>query len=149
MNRRQLFYTGLVMWGVLGLTMGLLNPWQPLGAGSGGVRPDLSAAFSAGEIARAASFRSALGAWPYLGIVLGTAVPWGVWVSWATFSGSPRSRASSRVVHGVRRFALILAVVVVVAVLQWVVAAPASVHSELVLRRFGLSTQGWSEWLRL
>lgn len=147
MNRRQLFYTGLVMWGVLGLTMGLLTPWQPLGAGSSGVRPDLSAAFSAGEIARAASFRSALGAWPYLGIVLGTAVPWGVWVNWATFSGSPRSRASSSVVHGVRRFALILAVVVVVAVLQWVVAAPASVHSELVLRRFGLSTQGWSAWL--
>ncbi|MBE3073810.1 MAG: M48 family metalloprotease, partial [Actinobacteria bacterium] len=147
MNRRQLFYTGLAMWGVLGLTMGLLTPWQPLGAWSGRVRPDLSAAFSAGEIARAASFRSALGAWPYLGIVLGTTVPWGVWVSWAAFSRSPRSRASSSVVHGVRRFALILVVVVVVAVLQWVVAAPASVHSELVLRRFGLSTQGWSAWL--
>jgi STE24 endopeptidase len=37
--------------------------------------------------------------------------------------------------------------VVAVGILQWAVAAPASVHSELVLRRFGLSTQNWSAWL--
>lgn len=144
MNRRGLLYTCLSMWGVLAVAMGLLTPWQPFGAGGGGVRPDLSAVFSAGEIARAASFRSALGAWPYLGIALDVVVPWGVLV---VFSRSMRSRASSSVVHGVRRYVLILAVVVVVAVLQWVVVASVSVHSELVLRRFGLSTQFWPAWL--
>lgn len=144
MNRRRLLYTCLATWGVLGLAIGLLTPWQPLGAGGGVVRPDLFAAFTPREIVRAASFRSALGGWPYLGIALAVVVPWGVL---AVISRSARSRGSSRVVHGVRRFGLILAVVVVVAVLQWAAAAPASVHSELVLRRFGVSTQGWSAWL--
>jgi STE24 endopeptidase len=144
MSRRRLLYTFLAACGVLGLAVGLLTPWQPLGAGGGVVRPDLFAAFTPTEIARAASFRSALGVWPYLGIALGVAVPW---VVLAVLSRPARSRTSSRVVHGVRRFGLIMAVVVVVAVLQWAVAAPASVHSELVLRRFGLSTQGWSAWL--
>jgi STE24 endopeptidase len=144
MNRRRLLYTFLATCGLLVLAMGLLTPWQPLGAGSGLIRPDLNAAFTAGEIARAASFRSALGAWPYVGITLAVAVPWCVL---AVLSRPARSRKSSRVVHGVRRFGLILAVVVIVAVLQWAVAAPTSVHSELVLRRFGLSTQGWSAWL--
>jgi STE24 endopeptidase len=144
MNRRRLFHTFLATCGLLVLAMGLLTPWQPLGAGSGLIRPDLNAAFTAGEIARAASFRSALGAWPYVGITLAVAVPWCVL---AVLSRPARSRKSSRVVHGVRRFGLILAVVVIMAVLQWAVAAPTSVHSELVLRRFGLSTQGWSAWL--
>jgi STE24 endopeptidase len=144
MNRRRLLYTCVAACGALGLAVGLLTPWQPLGDGGGVVRPDLSSAFTAGEIAKAAGFRAALGAWPYVGIALAVLVPWCVLV---VLSRSDRSRGSSRVVHGVRRFALIMAVVVVVAVLQWAVAAPASVHSELVLRRFGLSTQAWSAWL--
>jgi len=144
MNRRRLLYTCLATWGVLGLALGLLTPWQPLGAGGSGLHPDLHAAFTAGEIDRAVRFRSALGVWPYLAVALVVAVPWGVL---AVFSRSTRLRASSSVVNGIRRFGLILAVVVGVAILQWAVAAPASVHSELELRRFGLSTQGWSAWL--
>jgi STE24 endopeptidase len=143
MSRRRLLHTCLAMWGLAGLAMALLTPWQPLGTGGGVVRPEVKA-FTAGEIARAASFRSALGAWPFVGIILAVAVPWGV----LTFlSRSARLPASSYVIHGVRRLALILAVVVAVALVQWAAAAPASVHSELVLRRFGLSTQGWSAWL--
>jgi STE24 endopeptidase len=144
MNRRRLLYTCLATWGVLGLALGLLTPWQPLGAGGSGLHPDLHAAFTAGEIDRAVRLRSALGVWPYLAVALVVAVPWGVL---AVFSRSTRLRASSSVVNGIRRFGLILAVVVGVAILQWAVAAPASVHSELELRRFGLSTQGWSAWL--
>jgi STE24 endopeptidase len=102
---------------------------------------------AAGEIARAAGFRSALGVWPYVGITLAVAVPWCVLAVLSRSARSARSLASSGAVRGVRRFALILAVVVGVAVLQWAVAAPTSVHSEQVLRRFGLSTQGWSAWL--
>ena len=148
MNRRRLLYACLAAWGFLGITLALLTPWQPLGATGGVVRPDLHAVFNAGEIARATSFRAALGPWPYLGIALATAAPWGVLAFLSRPARRARPRASSKVFHGVRRFALILAVVVGVAVLQWAVAAPASVHSELVLRRFGLSTQGWSAWLR-
>lgn len=144
MNRRRLLYSCVAACGALGLAVGLLTPWQPLGAGGGVVRPDLSSAFTPSEIAKAAGFRAALGAWPYVGIALAVLVPWCVL---AVLSRSARSRTSSRVVHGFRRFGLIMAVVVVVTVLQWAVAAPASVHSELVLRRFGLSTQGWSAWL--
>lgn len=144
MNRRLLLCTCLATCGLLGLAIGLLTPWQPLGAAGGLVRPDLGSAFTPGEIARAASFRAALGVWPYLGIALTVAVPWGVL---ALLSRRARSRTPSRVVRGARRLPLILAAVVVVAALQWAGAAPASVHSELVLRRFGLSTQGWSAWL--
>jgi STE24 endopeptidase len=144
MNRRWLLYTCLAMCGLLGLVVALLTPWQPLGAAGGVVRPDLSSAFTPDEIARAAGFRAALGVWPYLGMVSAVAVPWFVL---AVLSRPARSRTSSRVVQGGRRFALILAVVLGVAALQRAVAAPASVHSELVLRRFGLSTQGWSAWL--
>lgn len=145
-NRSRLQYSFLAMLTVLGLATWLLTPWHPLGSGGagGGVHPDLNAAFTAGEIARAASFRSALGAWPYVALVLVVAVPWGVLV---VFSRSARLRDSSSEVHGIRRLGLILAVVLVVALLQRSVAAPASVHSELVLRRFGLSTQSWPQWL--
>ena len=144
MNRRRLLYTGLAAWGLLGLGLVLLIPWQPLGPGGGVVRPDLNASFTADQIARAASFRAALGPWPYVGIMLAVAVPWGLF---AFFSRPARSAAFSRAVHGGRRFALVLEVVLLVALLQWAAAAPTSVHSQLVLRRFGLSTQGWSAWL--
>jgi STE24 endopeptidase len=144
MSRRRLVHTCLATWAVLGLAVALLTPWQPLGAGAGVVSPDLNATFTADEITRAASFRSALGVWPYVGLALAAAVPW---VVLAFLTRSARAAASSRVIHGARRVALIMAVVVVLAVLQWAVAAPASVHSELVRRRFGLSTQGWSAWL--
>ena len=148
MSRRLLLCTCLVAWGLLGLAVALLTPWQPLGAVDGVVRPDLSATFTAGEIIRATSFRAALGLWPYVGITLAVAVPWVVFAFCSRSARSGRPLASSKVVHGLPRFALILAVVVAVAVLQWAVAAPTSVRSELVLRRFGLSTQGWSAWLR-
>jgi len=138
MSRRRLLCTCLAMCGLLGLAVALLTPWHPLGTGGGVVRPDVNAAFTAGEIARGAGFRSALGPWPYVGIALAVAVPWGLL---AFFSRSAPSPESSSVIHGFRRFALILAVVVGVAALQWAAAAPASVHSEVVLRRFGLSTQ--------
>ena len=144
MNRRHLLYSFLATLGVLTVAMGVLTPWQPLGEGAGGVLPDLSASFSAGEIARAASFRSDLAAWPYLGIALVVAVPWVVLVASAR---SARLRAWSTEARGISRSALILAVVLVVALLQRVVSAPTSVHSEVVLRRFGLSTQDWSAWL--
>ena len=144
MNRRRLLYTCLAMCGLLGLVVALLTPWQPLGAAGGVVRPDLSSAFTPDEIAHAAGFRAALGVWPYVGMMLAVAVPW---VVLAVLSRPARSRTSSRVVQGGRRFALILAVVLGVSALQRAAAAPASVHSELVLRRFGLSTQGWSAWL--
>lgn len=143
MNRRLLVITCVATGGVLGLAIWLLTPWQQPGAG-GVVRPGLSAVFTPGEIARAAGFRSALGAWPYLGIALAVAVPWGVLV---VVSRSARLRRSTSVVRGVRRLWLIFAVVVAVTVLQWVAVAPASVHTESVLRRFGLSTQGWPAWL--
>ena len=147
MNRRLLLYTCLVAWVLLGLAVVFLTPWQPLGALDGVVRPDLNAAFTADEIARAASFRAALGYWPYVGITLAVAVPWVVFAVCSRSARSGRPPASSRMFNGVRRVALILAVVVAVAVLQWFVAAPTSVRSELVLRRFGLSTQNWSAWL--
>ena len=144
MSRRRLLCTCLAMCGLLGLAVALLTPWHPLGTGGGVVRPDVNAAFTAGEIARGAGFRSALGPWPYVGIALAVAVPWGLL---AFFSRSAPSTESSSVIHGFRRFALILAVVVGVAAIQWAAAAPVSVHSEVVLRRFGLSTQSWSAWL--
>jgi len=144
MSRRLLLITCLLAWAVLGLAIGLLAGWQPLGAAWGGVQPDLSSAFSAAEIARAASFRSALGGWPYLAMALVVAVPWAVLTA---LGRSRRWRASSGLLNGVHRFALILVVVVSMATLQWAVAAPASAHSQLVLRRFGLSTQSWSAWL--
>jgi STE24 endopeptidase len=144
MSRRPLLFTCLATFALLAAAVRLLTPWQSSGVGGSGARPDLHTAFSVGEIARAASLRAALGAWPYLGVALAVAL---AWVVLAMCSRWSRSSASAPVVHGLARFGLILAVVAGVGVLQWVVAAPASVHSELVLRRFGLSTQRWSAWL--
>lgn len=46
------------------------------------------------------------------------------------------------------RWPVLVAVVVGVALVQWLVAAPIAVHDHRVLRAFGLSTQGWAGWAR-
>jgi STE24 endopeptidase len=144
MNRRRVVLTCLAAWGLFGLTVAVLIPWWPLGRDAPTVRPDLHATFTAIEIAKVAGFRSALGPWPYVGILLSIAVPWCLY---AVCYRSLRLGPTSRSLRGIRRLGLIWAVVVGVVVLQWVLVSPFSVHSELVLRRFGLSTQNWLAWL--
>ncbi|HEX8973622.1 hypothetical protein, partial [Oryzihumus sp.] len=75
--------------GVLLLAAGIavLTPWHPLGADVP-VHPDVRQGFTAAEVQRAAAFRDALGAWPYVALVLAVAVPWVVFA----VLGRPRRR---------------------------------------------------------
>lgn len=139
MSRRRLLVALAVSLALLVAAIVLLTPWQPLGGSAPAVRPDVSRDFSPAEIDRVASFRAALGPWPYASVLVTVAVPWLVLVLLARVQGTRRAR---------RPWLVVAATVVSVAALQWLLTLPMAVHSETVLRRVGLSTQGWPGWLR-
>jgi STE24 endopeptidase len=127
---------------VVAVVVGWLTPWQPLGAGAPPVHPDVRASFGEHQVARAERFRDALGPWPYVALLLQVLVPWGVVVA----AARRVARGADRTVRW--RWPVLVAVVVAVALAQWLVAAPIAVHDHRVLRAFGLSTQGWAGWVR-
>ncbi|MGN6636436.1 MAG: M48 family metalloprotease [Oryzihumus sp.] len=141
-RRRALAVGALVGLALLGVAIAVLTPWHPLGADVP-VRPDVAGAFTPAEVQRAAAFRDALGAWPYVALVLSVAVPWVV------FAVLLRRRDRSAPTAPPRRaWPVVVATVVVVLALQWLVALPSGIRSEQVLRDVHLSTQTWAGWLR-
>jgi len=151
---------------LLAVGVAVLTPWHPLGVDVP-VHPDVRQGFTAAEVQRAAAFRDALGAWPYVALVLAVAVPWVVFVllgrrrRWDV----PVPTAESPPVHGAARppasrpaleraaaprraWPMVVATAVVVLALQWLVGLPFGIHSEQVLRDYHLSTQTWAGWLR-
>jgi STE24 endopeptidase len=149
----------LLLGGVLGLlgagvAVAVLTPWQVLPAGSPPVHADVTGVFSPAEVARVARFRADLGAWPYAGILVGVLTPW-VAVAVSTQRGWGRSRPSRGSAgrpggppKAGRTLLLVAGVAAAVVLASWLLALPMAAHSEMVLRRYGLSTQTWAGWLR-
>jgi STE24 endopeptidase len=152
-NRRRLLVGGALGLLGTGVAVAILTPWQVLPPGSPPVHADVPGAFSPAEVARVARFRAELGAWPYAGILVAVVTPWVVAASTRRGRGrsvpgqGPAGRPGRPPKAG-RTLLLVAGVAAAVVLASWLVALPAAAHSEMVLRRYGLSTQTWAGWLR-
>jgi STE24 endopeptidase len=152
-NLRRLLAGGLLGLLATAVAIAVLTPWQVLPTGAPPVHPDVALAFSPGQVARVARFRSALAAWPYAAIVVPLLVPWLVLAA-ASGRGSRRPRPDTGPGPDAwrrsrpRRSVLVAGAAAAIVLAQWLLALPLAAHSEVVLRRYGISTQTWAGWLR-
>ncbi|TYB44514.1 M48 family metallopeptidase [Actinomadura chibensis] len=133
-----------VLFAALATVLALTTPWNPLpGDVPGGqVRPDPALDFSPAEIARSRAFDSALNPPAYAGLATGLVL---VLVLGLTPLGA---RFIGWVTARTRRWPLRVAVAsVALTTLLRAAGLPFDVWRESVLRRYGLSTQGWAPWL--
>ena len=144
MSRRLLAVGAAVGAALLAAGAAVLTPWHPLG-GPAAVRPDVRSSFTPAEVHRAAAFRADLGPWPFVSLAVTVALPWVVllllWRRESRAGAGPS--ATPR-----RRWPIVLLTGAAVRLLQWLLTLPCAAHSELVLRRYGFSTQTWPAWVR-
>lgn len=135
-GRRWLYATTAIAFALTAVLVALLTPWHPLGAGAPAVHTD-ARSFTAAEVARLDAYHAALGPWPFVSMLAGALAPWAVWV------------LAHRLRHNKvrRRWLLVIVVVVGTELVRLVATLPMAVHTETVLRRFGLSTQSWGGWI--
>lgn len=119
--------------------VGVLTPWGAAEPLSGGGALE---AFSADQVARADRFQAQLRPAAYLGLAVGLIVTAALGL---TRSGLGVVRSVAR--RPGRWWLQVPAVVVVVASAVWLVTLPFQLWVEVVLRRWGLSTQDWGGWL--
>lgn len=125
----------------LGIAAGLTVPWTPLPGAELSGEPLRD--FTQEQLAREVAFHSAIRPWSYASLLLGLAVAVGLGLT----------RAGARVVTAVARPLgggwgwQVLLGTLALAVLGRLATLPLSARSELVLRRYGLSTQTWGSWL--
>ncbi len=154
MNRRRLLLGGALALLGTGVAAAVLTPWQVLPPGSPPVHPDVPGAFSPAQVARVARFRADLGAWPYAGILAGVLAPWLVVAatverrSGRSSPGCVAAGPPGRAPKPSRTLLLVAGVAGAVVLVSWLVSLPIAAHSEMVLRRYGLSTQTWPGWMR-
>ncbi|MBT2209649.1 M48 family metallopeptidase [Actinomadura sp. NEAU-AAG7] len=132
------------LFAAVGAVLALTTPWNPLpGRVPGGrVEADPSADFSAAEIARSRAFDSALNPPAYAGLLVGLVL---VLALGLTPAGS---RLIGWTTARVRRWPLrVMAAAVALTTLLRVAGLPFDLWGESVLRRYGLSTQSWPQWL--
>jgi STE24 endopeptidase len=132
-----------IAFGGLGLalivTLAVTMPWHPLPGGA--LSPDPARDFTPSELARENAFHAALRPPAYLGLAAGLAA---VLILGLTPLGG---RLLEHVVRPSRRWPLsVIAATVTVTAVTRMAALPFDVWSEVVLRRYGLSTQGWADW---
>ncbi|GAA4230108.1 M48 family metallopeptidase [Actinomadura meridiana] len=136
--------TAAVLFTAVGVVLALTTPWNPLpGDVPGGrVRPDPALDFSPAEIARSRAFDSAINPPAYAGLVVGLLVILALGLSplGARLIGLVTGRVR-------RRFLRVVIASAALATLLRVVGLPFDIWGESVLRRYGLSTQTWPEWL--
>ncbi|TDD66883.1 M48 family peptidase [Actinomadura rubrisoli] len=136
--------TAAVLFVTVGIVLAVTTPWNPLpGHVPGGhVEPDPGLDYSPSEIARSRAFDSAVNPPAYAGLVVGVLLvlalgftPLGSrFIGWATAR--------------VRRWPLRVAVAAVaLTTLLRLAGLPFDIWNESVLRRYGISTQAWPEWL--
>jgi STE24 endopeptidase len=117
------------------------TPWHPLPGHvpGGSVRPDASADFTPAQIARETSYHDQIRPWGLSGLVVGLLVP-----ALLGFTGW-----GARLIDRLRRRRWIMQVIVATVAMTAVttaVALPIAAREHVILRRFGLSTQGWGGW---
>jgi STE24 endopeptidase len=148
--RRAALLAALALGAALAVVIAVRTPWTLLPAPPGGrTPPDPTGGLPAAYLGRAASFAAALRPASAVSIVLGLLV---AALFGLTKLGSGLVTALGRPLRG-RRPGLRLAwqVVATVAVLDvagQLVLLPLSVWSEVVLHRYGISTESWGLWVR-
>lgn len=146
-SRRSVVVGGVLAAAVTATLVVGLTPWQPL-PGSADIQPQVAADFTPAEVARAAAFRSDLGPWPYASLALALAVPW-LLLLVVLATGRVPDRPVARGAAGTAVTVLtVVASVLGVLLAQLLLTLPLDVHAEVVLRRYGLSTQTWAGWAR-
>ncbi|GAA0324988.1 M48 family metallopeptidase [Actinoallomurus spadix] len=148
-SRRAAAVAAVVLGASLVAVMAVVTPWHPLPGGRAAADPALD--FSRDQIARSERFSAALDGPAYGGLAAGLVVvlvlgltPWGA----RLLGGVTGRRVSAEARPGIWRHGLrLLSVAVVLSALTQLVALPFAAWSESVLRRYGLSTQGWGSWL--
>ena len=117
------------------------TPWHPLPGHvpGGAVRPDATADFTAAQIAHETAFHDAIRPWGLTGLAVGLVVP-------ALLGFTP---IGARLVDRLRRRRWAVQVVAATAGMTSVttlVVLPIAAREHVILRRYGLSTQGWAGW---
>jgi STE24 endopeptidase len=143
-SRQAAALASVVLFAAVVAVIVVTTPWQPLPGHvpGGAVAVDPARDFSPAEIARSRAFDTALTPRAYSGLVVSLAV---VLVLGLTPLGS---RLIARCTSRLRRRPLrIVAAVVVLTTLLHLASLPFGIWGEVVLRRYGLSTQSWPEWL--
>lgn len=138
-SRRAAAVTAVVLLVLLGVVILATTPWHLLPGPRSAADPALD--FSAAQRTRADRFNAALDPPAYAGLVAGLVA---VLLLGLTPLGA---RLLGVVTRPLRRWPLRIAgAAVVLAVLTRLVALPFGVWSEVVLHRYGLSTEPWPRW---
>jgi STE24 endopeptidase len=124
----------------LAVALAVTVPWTPLPGADPVV--DISRDFSAADVAREVAFHDQIRPSSYAALVLGLVV---AGVLGLTRLGARLVTALARPLGGGWAWQVVLGVVAL-SVVGRLVVLPLQVRSELVLRRFGLSTQTWGSW---
>lgn len=121
--------------------LAVTTPWQPLPGADGGATPAPARDFTSEQLAREDAFHRALRPGSYASLAVGLAVTLALGLTpW----GARLIRAAAKPVRGWLWRVLIGGTAL--AVVGQVVTLPFAVWAEIVLRRYGLSTQDWGGW---
>lgn len=117
------------------------TPWHPLpGRVPGGaVHPDAAADFTPAEIAHETAYHDAIRPWGLTGLVIGLLVP--ALLGFTPIGGWLVDRLRRR-----RWTVQVVAATVGMTAVTTLVVLPIAAREHVILRRYGLSTQGWSGW---
>jgi STE24 endopeptidase len=143
-SRTAALVAAAVLFVALGVALAVTTPWNPLpGNPPGGPAPvDPARDFTPAQIERSRAFDAALAPRAYLSLVTGLIA---VLVLGLTPLGSRLiGRCAGRLR---RRTPRIVIAVIVLTTLLHLVSLPFGIWGETILRRYGLSTQSWPEWL--
>ncbi|MCO6005698.1 M48 family metallopeptidase [Actinoallomurus purpureus] len=148
-SRRAAAVAAVVLGALLVVVVAVMTPWHPLPGGRVAADPALD--FTRDQIARSKAFGAALDPPAYAGLAIGLVValglgltPWGARLLGVVTRRPDPSGANPPLRLRALR---LIAVAVVLSALSRLVTLPFAAWSESVLRRYGLSTQGWGSWL--
>lgn len=138
MSRTPALVAFLVLGALLVAVIALTTPWSPLGSGAPKVPVDVSRDFTAEQVAREVAFHNALRPPGYAALFLGLVI---AGVLGLTTLGA---RLTDKVPGPwpVKAAGAALAI----GLIPTLLTLPLSARSEVVLRRYGLSTRTWSAW---
>ena len=136
------------------MAVAVLTPWQVLPPGALRCTPTFP---GPSRRRRWRGWRGSgpIGAWPYAGTSSwGRSLPWLVVAATAqrgrdrSCPGHGAAGSSRPPAEGRPDPPLVAGVAGAVVLVSWLLTLPMAAHSEVVLRRYGLSTQTWAGWLR-